>query len=51
MFTAYFSAVLLVMGLNVFEHAYMLDYGTNRADYIEAFMKNLDWEAIEKRLG
>lgn len=39
---------LLVM--DVFEHAFMLDYGTKRADYIEAFMKAVDWEVVEGRL-
>lgn len=40
---------LLVM--DVFEHAFMLDYGLKRADYIEAFFKNVDWKAVEARLG
>jgi Fe-Mn family superoxide dismutase len=39
---------LLIM--DVFEHAYMLDYGLKRADYIEAFFKNIDWSAVEARL-
>lgn len=39
---------LLVM--DVFEHAYMTDYGIKRADYIEAFMKSIDWTVVEKRL-
>jgi len=39
---------LLVM--DVFEHAYMLDYGLKRADYIEAFFKAVDWAAVEARL-
>lgn len=39
---------LLVM--DVFEHAFMLDYGTKRADYIEAFMKAVDWKVVEARL-
>ena len=38
---------LLVM--DVFEHAYMLDYGTNKADYIKTFFNNIDWNAVEKR--
>lgn len=38
---------LLVM--DVFEHAYMTDYGIKRADYIEAFMKSIDWDVIAKR--
>jgi len=39
---------LLIM--DVFEHAFMLDYGLKRADYIEAFFKNIDWAAVESRL-
>lgn len=39
---------LLVM--DVFEHAFMIDYGLKRADYIEAFFKNIDWAAVEARL-
>ncbi len=39
---------LLIM--DVFEHAFMIDYGLKRADYIEAFFKNLKWEAVEKRV-
>jgi Fe-Mn family superoxide dismutase len=39
---------LLIM--DVFEHAFMLDYGLKRADYIEAFFKNIDWSAAEARL-
>lgn len=40
-------APLLVM--DVFEHAYMLDYGLKRADYIEAFMQAIDWNTVQKR--
>ena len=36
--------------LDVFEHAYMLDYGLERADYIAAFMNAIDWMAVEQRL-
>lgn len=32
---------LIVM--DVFEHAYMIDYGLKKADYIEAFFKAIDW--------
>jgi Fe-Mn family superoxide dismutase len=41
-------APLLVM--DVFEHAFMLDYGLKRADYIEAFFKAVDWAAVGARL-
>lgn len=37
--------------LDVFEHAYMLDYGLKRADYIEAFFKAIDWQAAEERFN
>jgi len=39
---------LLVM--DVFEHAFMIDYGLKRVDYIEAFFKNIHWAAVESRL-
>jgi len=39
-----------VLIMDVFEHAYMIDYGLKRADYIEAFFKNINWEAAESRL-
>ncbi len=35
--------------LDVFEHAYMIDYGVNRADYIGAFFNVVDWSAVSKR--
>jgi Fe-Mn family superoxide dismutase len=36
--------------LDVFEHAFMIDYGLKRADYIDSFWKNMKWEAVEARL-
>ena len=39
-----------ILVMDVFEHAFMLDYGLKRADYIEAFFKNVDWKAVEGRL-
>jgi Fe-Mn family superoxide dismutase len=39
---------LLIM--DVFEHAFMIDYGLKRADYIDAFFKNINWSAIESRI-
>jgi len=35
--------------LDVFEHAFMLDYGLKRADYIETFFNALDWNVVNKR--
>ena len=39
---------LLIM--DVFEHAFMLDFGLKRADYIAAFFASINWGAVEGRL-
>jgi superoxide dismutase, Fe-Mn family len=39
-----------ILILDVFEHAFMIDYGLKRADYIDAFFKNINWKAVEERL-
>jgi Fe-Mn family superoxide dismutase len=36
--------------MDVFEHAYMVDYGLKKADYITAFMSSIDWHNVEERL-
>jgi Fe-Mn family superoxide dismutase len=38
---------LLVM--DVFEHAFMTDYGLKRAEYIDAFLKAVDWGKVAGR--
>jgi Fe-Mn family superoxide dismutase len=35
-----------LVALDVYEHAYFLDYQTDRASYIDAFFDNLDWTTI-----
>lgn len=40
---------LLVM--DVFEHAYMIDYGLKKADYIETFFKTVDWSVVNERFN
>lgn len=39
-----------ILIMDVFEHAFMIDYGLKKADYIEAFFRNIHWEAAEKRV-
>jgi Fe-Mn family superoxide dismutase len=39
-----------ILIMDVFEHAFMLDYGLKRAVYIDAFFSNIDWKAVESRL-
>jgi Fe-Mn family superoxide dismutase len=35
-----------LVGLDVYEHAYFMDYQTDRAAYIDAFFSNLDWSVV-----
>lgn len=37
--------------IDVWEHAYYLDYQNRRADYIKALWNIIDWETIERRYG
>lgn len=38
----------VILALDTYEHAYFIDYGTDRKSYIEAFIKNLNWDVISK---
>ncbi|MFC1951514.1 superoxide dismutase [Chloroflexota bacterium] len=46
----HFAGCSPILVMDVFEHAFMTDYGLKRADYIEAFFKNINWDILEKRL-
>jgi Fe-Mn family superoxide dismutase len=37
-----------IIALDVWEHAYYFDHGPNRAAYVEAFLKNLNWKAVDE---
>lgn len=37
-----------VVGLDVYEHAYVADFSTARPKYIEAFLANMDWQVVEQ---
>ena len=39
-----------ILIIDVFEHAFMIDYGLKRADYITSFFKNVKWEVADQRL-
>ena len=43
-----FSRPLLV--LDMYEHAYHIDYGSAAAKYIDAFMLNVNWEEVNRRV-
>jgi superoxide dismutase, Fe-Mn family len=40
----------LILAMDVYEHAYYLDFQTARAKYIDAYMGAIDWNAVNNRL-
>lgn len=44
---AVWGAIPIIV-LDVYEHAYFMDYGINRKDYINSFFQNLDWDFADK---
>lgn len=44
-----YSAPILV--LDMYEHAYFLQYADKKADYINKFMKNINWDVIDERFS
>jgi superoxide dismutase, Fe-Mn family len=47
--TGHLAATVPVLIMDVFEHAFMIDYGLKRADYIESFFNAIDWSVAQKR--
>jgi len=47
MHNAPFSRPLLV--LDMYEHAYHMDYGAAAGKYVDAFMQNINWEEVNRR--
>ncbi|MBI4016971.1 MAG: hypothetical protein HY363_04745 [Candidatus Aenigmarchaeota archaeon] len=39
----------IVLALDCWEHAFMIDYGTKKADYLAAFFENINWDVVNKR--
>ena len=48
--TGHFAGCTPILVMDVFEHAFMIDYGLKRADYIGSFFKNINWETAGKRI-
>ncbi len=43
-----------ILGIDMWEHSYYMDYGTDKKKYVEAFFENLNWTVVEenfKRAG
>ena len=38
-----------ILALDMYEHAYHMDFGANARAYVDTFMRNLDWPALEVR--
>jgi len=36
--------------LDMYEHAYFLQYADNKNAYIDNFMKNIDWQVVGERM-
>lgn len=43
--------VIPVVVLDVYEHAYMIEYGINRGAYLDAFINNVNWDVCDSRFA
>lgn len=43
------AAGVPLLVLDMYEHSFHMDYGTQAAKYIDAWFRNLDWEAVDRR--
>jgi Fe-Mn family superoxide dismutase len=39
------------VALDSWEHAFMIDYGIKRIDYVGAFMENVKWGEVSRRFA
>lgn len=40
---------VLLIALDMYEHAYHIDFGANATAYVDTFLRNVDWKAVEGR--
>lgn len=43
--------IIPLLVLDVYEHAYMIDFGINISLYLDIFWKNIDWNVVEERIN
>ena len=43
------ACALPILALDMYEHAYHLDFGANSGGYVDTFMRNIDWEHVAAR--
>ena len=46
----YLAGATPILVMDVFEHAFMSDYGLKKVDYIESFFKAIDWNVVSERI-
>ncbi len=42
--------VLPILMIDTYEHAYMIDFGINRAEYLKVMWDNINWPVVEERI-
>lgn len=47
--TGHLANAKVILCIDMLEHAFLLDYGTKKGDYIEAFLKGVNWQVCEAR--
>lgn len=46
---SHLAGATVLLNIDIFEHAFMIDYNTNKAEYITAFINAIDWSVVEQR--
>ena len=44
------SDVNIILNVDMFEHAYIVDFGTDRQKYLDSIFAHINWEVVESRL-
>ena len=47
--TPYNFEMIPILGIDVWEHAYYLDYGSNRKQYVEEFLKTVNFDEVNRK--